>query len=124
VNTPAGVSAAVGADTPVAVVRRFNAAWAAHDLAAALALTSNDCVFESTSPPDGARCAGQAAIRAAWQPIFDDLGSAFTVEETIEAGPRVVQRWRYDWADGHVRGVDIFAVRDGKITEKFAYVKG
>ena len=123
-STPAGVSAPTGADTPATVVRRFNAAWAAHDLAAALALTSDDCVFESTAPPDGARSTGHAEIRAAWQPIFDDLASAFTVEETIEAGPRVVQRWRYDWTGGHVRGVDIFTVADGRITEKAAYVKG
>jgi hypothetical protein len=31
-------------------MREFNAAWAEHDLVAALALTSDDCVFESTSP--------------------------------------------------------------------------
>ncbi len=108
----------------VDVVRRFNAAWAAHDLAAALALTSEDCVFESTAPPDGERCTGRDAIRAAWQPIFDDPASAFTVEETFAAGSRVAQRWRYDWPGGHVRGVDLFTVADGKITEKLAYVKG
>jgi ketosteroid isomerase-like protein len=106
------------------IVRRFNAAWAAHDLAAAMALTSDDCVFESTAPPDGQRYAVQDEIRAAWRPIFDDLASTFTVEETIEAGQRVVQRWRYDWTGGHVRGVDIFTVIDGQITEKAAYVKG
>jgi hypothetical protein len=104
-------------------VARFNVAWGAHDLAAALALTSDDCVFESTAPPDGVRSAGREAI-AAWQPIFDDAGSNFTVEETVEAGSRVVQRWRYDWADGHVRGVDLFTVAGGKVTEKLAYVKG
>jgi hypothetical protein len=37
---------------------------------------------------------------------------------------RLVQRWRYDWADGHIRGVDILAVKDGQVTEKIAYVKG
>jgi ketosteroid isomerase-like protein len=113
-----------GAESPLAVVRRFNAAWAAHDLAGAPDLTSDDCVFESTAPPDGQRCASQAEIRATWQPIFDDLASTFMVEETIEAGPRVVQRWRYDWTGGHVRGVDIFTVKDGQIAEKAAYVKG
>jgi hypothetical protein len=106
------------------VVRRFNAAWGAHDLAAALALISDDCVFESTSPPDGQRYAGLAAIRAAWQPIFDDQASHFTVEDSFAAGSHVVQRWRYDWDGGHIRGVDIFAVRDGLVTEKIAYVKG
>jgi ketosteroid isomerase-like protein len=106
------------------VVRRFNTAWGAHDLPAALALISDDCVFESTSPPDGQRFAGRAAISAAWQPIFQDRASRFTVEDSFTAGPHVVQRWRYDWDGGHVRGVDIFTVRDGRVTEKLAYVKG
>jgi hypothetical protein len=111
--------------TPDAVVGRFNDAWNDHDLDAALALTSADCVFESTSPaPDGERCVGRAAIRAAWQPIFDDTASRFAVEDSFTAGSRVVQRWRYDWASGHVRGVDVFTVRDGLVTEKLAYVKG
>ena len=44
-------------------------------------------------------------------------------------GERGVVRWRYQWVDadgaaGHVRGVDIFRFRDGKITEKLSYVKG
>jgi hypothetical protein len=38
-------------------------------------------------------------------------------------------RWRYEWVDvagkkGHVRGVDIFQVKNGIIYEKFSYVKG
>jgi hypothetical protein len=110
---------------PAAVVGRFNAAWNDHDLAAALALTSADCVFESTSPaPDGQRCVGLAAIGAAWKPIFDDVASHFTVEDSFTAGPRVVQRWRYDWEGGHVRGIDVITVSDGLVTEKLAYVKG
>jgi hypothetical protein len=108
-----------------AVVGQFNEAWNAHDLDAALALTSEDCVFESTFPgPDGERSVGRAAIRAAWEPIFDDPRSHFTVEESFVAGPRLVQRWRFDWGDGHVRGIDVITVRNGQITEKLAYVKG
>jgi SnoaL-like domain len=81
-------------------------------------------VFESTSPaPDGRRYVGRAAIGAAWKPIFDDVTSRFTVEDSFSAGDHVVQRWRYDWGDGHVRGIDVFAVRDGQVTEKIAYVK-
>jgi ketosteroid isomerase-like protein len=114
-----------GVDATAEVVGRFNAAWNDHDLAAAIALASEDCVFESTSPaPDGERCVGHAALRAAWQPIFDDVTSHFTVEDSFTAGPRVVQRWRYDWAGGHVRGVDVITVSGGKVTEKLAYVKG
>jgi len=112
-------------DDAAEVVRRFNGAWGDHDLAAALALTSGDCVFEATSPaPDGERYVGQTAIAAAWKPIFDDAASRFTVEDSFCAGGRVVQRWRYDWADGHIRGIDVLAVKDGKVTEKIAYVKG
>jgi len=38
-------------------------------------------------------------------------------------------RWLYRWAEdrpdrpGHVRGVDVCRVRDGKIAEKLVYVK-
>ena len=106
------------------IVSRFNAAWNDHDLPAALALTSHDCVFESTSPaPDGERFTGRAAIRTAWKPIFDDERSRITVEDSFVAGSRVVQRWRYDWGDGHVRGVDVITVNDGLVTEKLSYVK-
>ena len=107
------------------VVGRFNEAWSDHDLTAALALISDDCVFESTSPaPDGERHVGRSAIQAAWVPIFADSASRFTVEDSFSAGPHFVQRWRYDWDGGHVRGVDVFTVANGKVTEKLAYVKG
>ena len=113
------------AEQVAAVVDRFNAAWNAHDLAAAIALTSEDCVFEATFPgPDGERSTGHAAVRAAWKPIFDDERSHFTVEESFVAGDRLVQRWRFDWGDGHVRGIDLITVRNGLVTEKLAYVKG
>ena len=106
-------------------VEAFGTAWAAHDLDATLALVTDDCVFDATGPaPDGSRHVGKDAVRAAWQAIFDDTGSRFEAEETFGAGDRVVQRWRYDWGDGHVRGVDVFRVRDGLVAEKLSYVKG
>jgi hypothetical protein len=40
------------------------------------------------------------------------------------AGDRLVQQWRYDWGDGHIRGIDIIAVQGGLVTAKLAYVKG
>ncbi|MGA7105411.1 MAG: nuclear transport factor 2 family protein [Candidatus Deferrimicrobiaceae bacterium] len=53
----------------------------------------------------------------------------FTTEEIFAAKDRCVIRWRYDWmgeggTPGHIRGVDLFRVRDGKAAEKLAYVKG
>jgi ketosteroid isomerase-like protein len=109
----------------IEVVEQFGTAWAGHDLEGALAWITDDCVFEATGPaPDGTRCQGREAIRAIWQPIFDDVASVFEEEELIAAGDRVVQRWRYSWDGGHVRGVDLFRVRDGKVAEKLSYVKG
>jgi ketosteroid isomerase-like protein len=110
---------------PVEVVEEFGAAWANHDLDTALELVTDDCVFDATGPaPDGARHMGRAAIRQAWQAIFSDSSSRFEPEETFAAGDRVVQLWRYSWGGGHVRGVDVFRVRDGKVAEKLSYVKG
>lgn len=118
-----GASTTAAAETEEAV-NRFNAAWGAHDLAATLALITDDCVFESTAPPDGERHTGRADIEAAWKSIFEDRASQFTVEDSFVMGPRVVQRWRYDWDGGHVRGIDVFTVRDGLVAGKLAYVKG
>jgi hypothetical protein len=119
------VTAAPSVDATVEVVDRFNAAWNAHNLDGAIALISTDCVFESTSPaPDGERHVGHEAIRRAWAPIFDDVDSRFTVEDSFPAGQHLVQKWHYDWGDGHIRGIDVFTVQDGLVTEKLAYVKG
>ena len=116
---------AQGRKDPLRVVEAFGVAWAEHDLDAALAMVTDDCVFDATGPaPDGTRHIGPDAIRAAWQPIFDDGDSRFVEEELFAVADRVVQRWRYDWDGGHVRGVDLFRVRDGKVAEKFSYVKG
>jgi len=110
---------------PLALIDAFGAAWAAHDLDRAIELITDDCVFDATGPaPDGTRHVGKVAIREAWTPIFDDLSSRFDAEETFTAGDRVIQQWRYTWDDGHVRGVDLFRVRDGKVAEKLSYVKG
>ncbi len=111
--------------TPSDVVEEFGKAWGAHDLEAVLGMLCDDCVFEATGPaPEGRRFVGVAQIREAWQPIFDDAASTFEAEETFASDDRIVQRWCYRWEGGHVRGVDLFKVRDGKVAEKLSYVKG
>lgn len=111
-------------NSPSEVVEAFGTAWAAHDLDATLALVSDDCVFDSTGPaPDGIRHVGADAVRRAWQAIFDDRSSRFETEESFAAGDRVVQLWRYSWQGRHVRGIDVFRVRNGKVYEKLSYVK-
>jgi ketosteroid isomerase-like protein len=110
----------------LAIIDRFNDAFNRHDTDAVMALMTDDVVFENTSPfPDGARYTGQAAVRAFWDEFFAGSPNAhFDAEEVIGLGDRAVVRWRYNWGDGHIRGVDIFRVRDGKVAEKLAYVKG
>lgn len=111
------------------VIERFHAAFNRHDVDAVMALMAADCVFENTfPPPDGARLVGQAAVRACWEQLFSSSPAAhFAVEELFACGPRAVLRWRYAWsaaAEDHVRGVDVYLVRDGLVAEKLSYVKG
>jgi ketosteroid isomerase-like protein len=113
------------------VIERFNIAFNGHDTDAVMALMTDDCIFENTGPaPDGTRYTGQAAVRSFWETFFHANPDArFAMEEMITCGDRCVVRWRYDWGSGatgveHVRGVDVFRVRDGKVAEKLSYVKG
>ncbi|HZM60080.1 MAG TPA: nuclear transport factor 2 family protein [Vicinamibacterales bacterium] len=116
--------------TATAVVEQFNDAFNRHDVNAIMALMTEDCVFENTRPaPDGTRIVGQTAVRTFWTEFFQRSPHArFETEELVEAGDRCVVRWMYHWVrdgvPGHVRGVDLFRVRDGKVAEKLSYVKG
>jgi uncharacterized protein (TIGR02246 family) len=111
-----------------AAVDAFNDAFNRHDVDAVMAAMTDDCVFESTSPPRGERHEGQAAVRAFWEQFFAASPSShFDAEEVIVAGDRCIVRWVHVWAGdapGSVRGVDVITVRDGKVAEKLAYVKG
>ena len=112
------------------VVDRFNEAFNRHDVAAIMTLMTDDVVFDSTRPsPDGERIVGQGPVRAFWEQFFARSPAArFETEEQFVAGDRCVVRWTYHWVrdgqPGHVRGVDLFRVRDGKVAEKLSYVKG
>src|SRR5438105_976368 len=103
------------------VVNRFNEAFGRHDAAAVMRLMTDDCIFENTRPaPDGERLTGEAPVRAFWEAFFARSPQArFEAEEAFAAGDRCVVRWVYHWVrdgqPGHVRGVDVFRVRDGKV---------
>ena len=56
-------------------------------------------------------------------------GASFAFEEAFVCGDRATARWRFGWTDddckpGYVRGADVMCGRDGRISEKFSYVKG
>lgn len=109
----------------------FSAAFGSGDVDAIMALMTDDCVFESTGPaPDGERHEGSVAVRRVWEELFAGTKDAsFTEEESFVDGDRGVLRWRFTWSEpdgspGHVRGVDVLRMRDGKVAEKLSYVKG
>jgi uncharacterized protein (TIGR03086 family) len=109
-------------------IARFGAAFDRGDVDAVMAAMTTDCVFESTAPPDGQRHEGQEAVQQAWTDFFTaSRGAQFETEELIVSDDRAIARWRYTWApgsNGHVRGIDLFRVRDGLVAEKLSYVKG
>jgi ketosteroid isomerase-like protein len=115
------------AEETIAAVTRFNDALNRHDLDAAMALMTDDCVLDTTwPPPDGELLQGQAAVRAYWERMLQSSPDAhFEAEELFATGDRCTVRWRYTFnGSEHIRGVDVLRVRDGKIAEKLAYVKG
>ena len=112
-------------------IGRFNDAFGRHDVEGIMRSMTDDCVFENTCPPpEGERHEGQGPVREFWVRFFQSSpGAAFETEEIFAAGDRGVVRWLYRWTDrdgkaGHVRGVDLFRIRGGKVAEKFSYVKG
>ena len=112
--------------------RAFSAAFGRGDVDAIMALTTDDCVFEATGPAPGRRTPrGRGRDpRACGSELFGDTpDAAFIEEESFVHGDRGVLRWRFEWAGrgrrpGHVRGVDVLRLRDGKVCEKLSYVKG
>lgn len=118
-------------ESAIRVVLAFNEAFNRHDVEGIMRLMSEDCRFENTEPaPDGTVYQGQEAITRFWREFFRKSPAAhIEIEEIFGLGKRCIMRWRYEWEDeegkpGHVRGVDIFRVKDGLICEKLSYVKG
>ena len=113
------------------LVLEFNEAFNRHDVAGMMQLMSADCSFENTYPaPDGTVYSGKETVTQFWRDFFRESPQAhIDIEEIFGLGERCVMRWRYSWVEmdgkqGHVRGVDIFRVREGSILEKLSYVKG
>jgi limonene-1,2-epoxide hydrolase len=125
------VNAEQAAEDVVGVVQAFNEALNAGDVEGMLRWLAPGSIFENTSPPpDGERVVGREAQRLFWTGFFQGSSRAhIEIEEIFALGERCVMRWTYSWVDpagqpGHIRGVDVYTVRDGLIQEKLSYVKG
>jgi ketosteroid isomerase-like protein len=111
-------------------VDNFNEAFNGHDADGLAAFLTEDTVFEDTSPaPDGRRIEGKAAVVEFWRGWFvRNPDARFEAEQVIVSGTRATVLWVYrkmrNGQPWHLRGVDVFTVRDGKVAAKFAYVKG
>jgi ketosteroid isomerase-like protein len=121
---------ATTAESTRSVIERFNEAFNRHDADALAALLIDDTVFEDTSPaPDGRKVEGKIAVVAFWRAWFArNPDAVFEAEDLIVSGDRAVVRWIYrkmrNGQPWHLRGVDVFTVRDGKVAAELAYVKG
>ena len=121
---------ATSAHTTRTVIDRFNEAFNGHDADALALVLTDDTLFEDTSPPpDGRRIEGKAAVVDFWRGWFArNADAVFEAEDVIIAGDRAVVCWVYrkprNGQPWHLRGVDVFTVRDGKVAAKLAYVKG
>jgi predicted SnoaL-like aldol condensation-catalyzing enzyme len=111
----------------VAFIKAFNQ----HDVAMMMQLVSEYSTLEAPSPaPDGMMITGKEAITLYWTDFFQRHHEAhLKVEESMGYGMRCILRWQRDWVDEtgnklHLRGMDIFRVQDGLITEVLSYVKG
>lgn len=118
-------------ESAMRAVLAFYEAFNNHDVAGMMKLVSENAIFENTFPaPDGNHYEGKEALTQFWQDFFRESPQAhIEIEEIFGMGKRCIMRWRYDWKDAtgennHVRGVDIFQVKDGLICEMFSYVKG
>ena len=108
------------------VIERFNDAFNRYDVENVMECVTDDIIFENSS---GGRFEGREAVRAVLSRAFALMApGAFELEELFAADNRCVVRWRYHFkrgapAQAQVRGVDIFSVREGRVAEKFSYVK-
>ena len=109
---------------PVEVVKAFGAAWEAHDLEAALAFLTEDCIFDSTAPsPDGEMYVGPKEVRRAWEPIFEDPSSRFETKKSSLAA-------NASFSDGAIAGMagtcagSTFRGERRQDSRELPYVKG
>jgi limonene-1,2-epoxide hydrolase len=118
-------------ESSVRIVLDFQQAFNRHDIPAMLALCSGDCRLETASPaPEGTSLKGRDELSRYWQESFQCAPQAqLKIEDIFGLGLHCVMRWRLDQGERgglerHLRGVDLFQVRDGLICEIFSYVKG
>jgi ketosteroid isomerase-like protein len=113
-------------ESAMRAVLAFNQAFNRHDLAGMMRLVSEDCVFEGFAPaPEGAVYTGKDAIARYYTGLFDKFPDVqIKVEDIFGFGKRCVMRWKLEWGEDHLRGVNIVTVGNDLISEMLSYTKG
>lgn len=113
-----------------AFVRRFLKPWNDHDLEGALALMTDDCIWEITrgSEPYGTRFEGSKAVRAAiadaframpdicYDLVHSSFGPDLVVVELLVTATLAGRSAKF-------QACDVMTVRDGKVAAKRSYRK-
>jgi ketosteroid isomerase-like protein len=113
-------------------LRRWNQAWADHDLDGVMDLFHEEVLFENWT---GGKAEGRENLRRAWSGWFANPGGfRFIEEETFidESQQKALYRWQLEWPsiekgfEGKPekrRGVDVLHFKDGRIIRKLTYSK-
>ncbi len=114
-----------------AFVEKFLTPWNAHDVEGAMALMTDDCLWEITrgAEPCGTRIEGSKAVRAAignaframpdihYELVHSSFGHDFVVVELL------VTATLADGRPAKFQACDVMTVRDGKVAAKRSYRK-
>jgi uncharacterized protein (TIGR02246 family) len=114
-----------------AFVDRFLKPWNDHDVEGAMALMTDDCVWEITrgSEPHGTRIEGSNAVRAAiaqvfsampdihYEPVHCSFGQDLVVVELL------VTATLADGRPARFHACDVMTAKDGKVAAKRSYRK-
>ena len=118
-------------ETAARTVLAFSKACEQKDINDMLQLISEECLLEHYAPaPDGSFFKGKDEIKKFWQEFFNSFPDQQTeIEDIYGMGERCLKRWKAAWTDAsgqkcHLRGVDIFLVRENLIVEMVSYIKG
>jgi ketosteroid isomerase-like protein len=109
----------------------FSDAFNRHDADALMTFMTRDCVFDAAAGSEvhGTRFVGEAAVKAAFQAVFDSFPDAHWGHgRHYTIGDRGVSEWVFSGThrDGwriEAEGCDLFEFRDGLIAVKRAFRK-
>lgn len=118
-------------ESSLRTVLAYTEAYNRLDVPGMLQHLGDDCIFEEPDPsPDGRRLQGKEALAVFLQDQLTRLPQVhLTIEEAFGMGLHCVLLWQREWQESpsvkvHLRGVDIFLVKEGLIQHKYSYIKG